>query len=137
MNKDNINLCILCYENKATIYDMDCIHFIFCENCIIKDIEKIVNINKCPICQKEPLKIFIDDILHNKILNSINSKYKNIILEFGKYKGMTLRDIIKKDNIKGLNYLKWIKRKWEKQKKDLIELNKFINYVENNLNIHN
>ncbi len=51
---------------------------------------------------------------HNKLMDEMNYKYRNVILPFGKYKGKTIYSVAtKKDNYHGYpgkEYLKWVSK---------------------------
>lgn len=146
MNKDN--KCILCLENIAKSYIINCNHYVFCNKCMVSKSTEILNMKKCPLCRGNIDDIYapfnaccIDKInkLYNVIidlkdnndlfLKKINESkpIKNIEFNFGKYNGLTIQEIQKRHGNNGLSYIKWISEKYKQQQEDMIHLNNFLN----------
>ncbi len=126
--------CIICLDNIATSYILKCGHHCYCDECIFINFINIKKIENCPICRQKiddfyissnTVKLMIDIINNKKKIQPIHP-IKNIKFDFGKYRGLKMSDIYKKDGYQGLSYIKWIRDKYIKQQDDLIHMNKFL-----------
>ena len=57
----------------------------------------------------------------------VQAKYENITLSFGKYKGMTLKEVI--NDGKGPSYLKWLYNEMQKNEKPSPTQKAIIKYI--------